>query len=177
MKKSWYVLTGGPATGKTSVLEHLKERGYHVVPEAARTVIDEAWARGQAAEDLRQDEKQFQIDVFRRKQAIEAELDASETIFFDRGLHDTLAYFAYHKFALPPWIKRACQQATYSQVFIFEPLPRHIKDYARVEPESFTVALNKLLRQVYSEAGIDIVSVPFMTIEKRAEFILSHLNS
>jgi predicted ATPase len=175
MKDSWYVLTGGPSTGKTSVLNRLQQAGYHIVPEAARTMIDEALASNQTAGGVRKNERQFQIDVFRRKRAIEAELDTNETIFFDRGLHDTLAYLAYHKFALPSWISQACQKTSYGKVFIFTPLPKHTRDYARIEPESFTPALNKLLSDAYSKAGIKVIEVPVMSIDQRAEFILSQL--
>lgn len=36
-----YVLTGGPGTGKTTLLKELAKRGYQTVPEAARLVIQE----------------------------------------------------------------------------------------------------------------------------------------
>ena len=39
MKK--YVITGGPGIGKTTVIEILSSRGYEIVPEAARIIIEE----------------------------------------------------------------------------------------------------------------------------------------
>ena len=43
---SWYVITGGPSTGKTTLLEELAKRGYKTIPEVARVVIDEGIAAG-----------------------------------------------------------------------------------------------------------------------------------
>jgi predicted ATPase len=34
-----YVLTGGPGTGKTTVLEILSLRGYNIISETAREII------------------------------------------------------------------------------------------------------------------------------------------
>jgi predicted ATPase len=39
--QAWYVITGGPSTGKTTTVTALTQRGYHVVEEAARLVIEE----------------------------------------------------------------------------------------------------------------------------------------
>ena len=36
-----HVITGGPGVGKTTVVEILARRGYAIVPEAARMIIEE----------------------------------------------------------------------------------------------------------------------------------------
>ena len=40
-KSNFYVLTGGPGSGKTSVLQELERRGYICIPEVARPIIKE----------------------------------------------------------------------------------------------------------------------------------------
>ena len=37
--KNYYVLTGGPGTGKTSLINGLSEKGYCCIPEVAREII------------------------------------------------------------------------------------------------------------------------------------------
>lgn len=37
--RSYYVLTGGPGTGKTTLLNELGQQGYITVPEVARDII------------------------------------------------------------------------------------------------------------------------------------------
>jgi predicted ATPase len=89
---NWYVITGGPSTGKTTILNILKSKGHKVFPEIARIVIDEGIAKGLSVEQIRRDEKKFQMKVLKRKQQIEANHQADKLTFFDRGMHDTLAY-------------------------------------------------------------------------------------
>ena len=57
---NWYVLTGAPCSGKTTLIELLQEKGYQTVPELARVYIDEQLANGLTLEELRQDELAFQ---------------------------------------------------------------------------------------------------------------------
>ncbi|GLU45411.1 AAA family ATPase [Allomuricauda sp. NBRC 101325] len=40
----YYVITGGPGVGKTTLLHELKQRGFMVVPEIARELIKEQQA-------------------------------------------------------------------------------------------------------------------------------------
>ncbi len=44
MKK--YVLTGGPSVGKITVIEILAKRGYKILPEVARMIIEEERIKG-----------------------------------------------------------------------------------------------------------------------------------
>ncbi|WP_279157967.1 AAA family ATPase, partial [Parabacteroides goldsteinii] len=41
IKTGLYVITGGPGTGKTSLIEELKIVGYQTVKEVARDIIKE----------------------------------------------------------------------------------------------------------------------------------------
>ena len=35
-----FIISGGPGTGKTSVINKLKEQGYKIIPEAARELLN-----------------------------------------------------------------------------------------------------------------------------------------
>lgn len=41
IKNNFYILTGGPGSGKTSIIETLREIGYDCVPEVGRKIIKE----------------------------------------------------------------------------------------------------------------------------------------
>src|SRR6266568_2379991 len=105
----WYVITGGNSSGKTTLVNELARKGYRTVPEAARTLIDQAAAKGMSAKELRADEKRFHYDVARLKQKLEKELDPNEVIFFDRGMQDTLAYSRYYRYEDDPWTNKLMQ--------------------------------------------------------------------
>lgn len=176
MKNNWYVVTGGPSTGKTTLLSQIKQQGYGVIPEVARSVIDENLAVGVSVAKLRSDEKKFQELVLERKITIEASLNRNTITFFDRGIHDTTAYLMAHNFAVEPWVEAIVDKSSYKKVFLLEPLEKFEKDYARTEDADFAKRLHTLLYDAYSNCGIEVIIVPPLNIKSRVNYILKHLN-
>ena len=43
---NWYVITGAPSSGKSSVIRELENLGYRVVHEVARAYIEEELKKG-----------------------------------------------------------------------------------------------------------------------------------
>ena len=69
----WVIITGGPCSGKSTLLEAFKNDGEICIQEAARTVIDEGLAIGKKIEEIRANEESFQDIVLQRKIQIETE--------------------------------------------------------------------------------------------------------
>lgn len=46
MSDHFFVVTGGPGAGKTSLITELARRGFHTIPESGRAIIREEVARG-----------------------------------------------------------------------------------------------------------------------------------
>ena len=169
---NWYVITGGPSTGKTTLLAELEKLGYKTIPEAARSVIDEAIASGKTVAELRADEHAFQDEVMRKKVTTEAEHTPQELLFFDRGMQDTLAYLRAYDFNLEDWVLEQMQSARYQKVFLLDTLPNFQSDYARTEDKEFSVRLRELLRDAYSEFGMEPIIVPVASPAERAKFVI-----
>ncbi|MFD2101318.1 AAA family ATPase [Flagellimonas iocasae] len=93
----YYVITGGPGVGKTTLLQELKKRGMPVVPEIARELIKEQQAMGGEAIPWKNKklymELMFQSSVESFEQTING-TNGSDPIFFDRGFLDALCYAA-----------------------------------------------------------------------------------
>ncbi len=175
-QNSWYVVTGGPSVGKTTLLAALAAKGYATAGEAARAVIDEGLAAGKTVAEIRADEKAFQEEVVRYKIATEATLPKDVPTFFDRAMHDTIAYLRYYGFGIADWIREACRQSRYATVFLLEPLATYEQDYARVEDADFARKIQDLLYDAYAEDGMQPVRVPAMPSEDRVQFILNHVS-
>ena len=60
---NWYVITGGPGSGKTTVVNQLNMLGYHTTIEHARHFIDTQMITGKTAEEIRKNRKEFQIGI------------------------------------------------------------------------------------------------------------------
>jgi predicted ATPase len=177
MRNNWYVITGGPSSGKTTLLTALESKGYRIFPEMARVVIDEGISRGLSIEQIRKDEKKFQLDVLKRKQEIEARHKPDVLTFFDRGMHDTLAYMRSYNWKIEKALEKEINKSTYRKVFLLDPLPTYEKDYARTEDKEFKSGINHLLCEAYEKAGLDVIHVPFYSPENRVEFVLKRIDT
>lgn len=54
---NWYVITGGPGSGKTTTLNHLNMLGYHTTIEHARHFIDRQMITGKTVKEIRENQK------------------------------------------------------------------------------------------------------------------------
>lgn len=175
MDNQWFVITGGPSSGKTTIIEKLKQKGYLTVPEAARTVIDEGMKDGMSVDEIRKDEKEFQAIVARRKEATEKSLDVHSITFFDRGMHDTAAYLEACEFGIEPWIKQLLNTSRYRQVFLLESLPSYTLDYARTENAIFAQKIHHLLFSAYTKYDMTPIVIKAASPEERVEYIISKI--
>lgn len=172
--RNWYVITGGPSSGKSTVIELLKDDGYTTTHEVARHFIDLQRINGRSTEEIRANQRQFQHKVLNLQIQLERRLDPQEMIFLDRGLPDELAYYEYFK--LPPDEKliEYLASATYKKIFIMDLLPLD-KDYARTEDLDAQKALHQLIIDTYKRRSEPIVMVPVLPPKERVAFILANL--
>ena len=60
---NWYVITGGPGSGKTTTVNLLKERGYITTFEHARHYLDTQRLKGKTIEGVKKRQREFQLGV------------------------------------------------------------------------------------------------------------------
>ncbi len=183
---NWWVLTGGPSAGKTTIINELAARGYRTVSEAARDIIDEGISEGKTLDEVRGDGVEFQTVIFDRKERREEALPTNELIFFDRGSQgDTLAYLAFVFGDQEPMVERdffgretitAIARRRYKGIFILDRLPFE-KDYARSEDDEQAARIHNLLQMAYAMLGYEPINVPVMPVEQRVQFILNHVHA
>ena len=175
MVPNWYVITGGPSSGKTTTVNELSKLGFHTVPEAARLLIDREMDNGKTLEQIRVDELEFQVRVLEMKIEIEGKAPKDKTVFLDRAIPDSIAYYEF-------WgsdskeLEELCKERRYNKIFFLEQLP-YKNDYARVEDEETANRISELLFKAYANLGYEVIRVPAMSIEDRTEFILSHVEN
>ncbi len=174
MGNRWYVITGGPCSGKTTLIQELARRGFRTVPEAARAILAAGRARGETVAQMHADELGFQRTVLAEKIRAEEALPKDSVAFLDRGIHDSAVYFARAGYADDPTLRMALRTASYSKAFLLALLP-YTQDAERVETEAEAEALHTAIRAAYQAAGIPIIEVPVGPVEERADFVLRHL--
>lgn len=171
---NWYVITGGPSSGKTTLVNLLKARGYKTTIEHARHYLDTQRSNGKTVEEVRKNQAVFQLGVLDMQIEQEKELMPEDIVFLDRAIPDALAY--YHFLNLPEDEKllEAMGTISYKKVFILDCLPL-VQDYARGEDEVAQKKIHALLIEVYESLPFPIVHVPVLEPEERLDFILKNI--
>lgn len=175
-----YIFTGTPGSGKTSVIQALKQKGYSVVPEAATDLIIDAqksgvmepWAEPAFIELITLHQKQRQLGAMGKLQFH----DRSPLCTYALGCF--LSRFHDGDFTPPTLLKeidRCLKKGIYQdKVFFFEKLG--FIENTDVRKISYEEALifEEIHFRVYDNIGFDIVIVPKGSIEERCQFILRH---
>jgi predicted ATPase len=170
----WYVITGAPSSGKSTVIDSLSLRGHKTIPEAARVIIDTDRAAGIPTSVTRANEFAFQERALKMKIDTESSLLPTDTVFFDRGIPDTIAYYRLYGWPESMEFTRVMHTSPYRKVFILDRLP-YRSDATRTETEELAARLDSLLEASYRELGIQIERIPVMRHFDRVDLILSKL--
>lgn len=174
MNSNKYVIIGGPCSGKTTTVNELASLGYHIVPEAATLIMEEWTSEGKKIDKLRKDENEFTKLILKRKIENEKKAPKNETVFFDRGIPDAMAYNRFYGAKTSEEIIRLCKNRNYSKVFFLEEVPYKSTD-ERIEDKETAIKLSKHLLEVYKELGYEVVFVPLMNVKERINFILEKI--
>lgn len=174
VNKNWYVITGGPSTGKTTVINLLHKLGYNTTIEHARHYIDTWFNEGHSVEEIRNNKKEFQYGILNMQIEGEASIKDKDLVFLDRAIPDNLAYFKFYKLDYNEKLLNAVKETSYKKIFILDRLP-FTKDYARTENEEDQEKIHQLIIDVYTDLGFPIVFVPILPPSERVKFILNNL--
>ena len=167
-----YIFTGGPGVGKTTLLERLAEKGYEVVPEAARPVIKEQQEKQHPILPWTNFQK-FEEIVLERQLEYEQAMPGAD--FLDRSLIDHLAYALTGGAKLRSDIYDLIKKANYTRVFFLEQLPDYCQDDQRKEDPVKAKIIHDKLYELYDHLGCDIVTVPPVSVDERLDLILNEI--
>ena len=179
MQKKRIVITGGPGTGKSSVIINLETKGFPCLHEVSREITLEAQKQGIEQLFLDQpllfSEKLLEARVNQHLQAKEI---SEEIIFIDRGIPDVVAYMDYFGSEYPKKFMKACEDYKYTKIFLMPPWKEIYKtDNERYESFEQAVLIHDYLKKAYINYGYNPIEVPKLSVEDRSEFILSNLGS
>lgn len=184
MKK--YIITGGPHSGKSSVLRRIEKQGVQVLNETARLIILEDQEKKKLDPSYHllypwEDQSIFCRRCHARQLEREKKL-SGDLVVLDRSIIDNLAYASVAGIELDNRIYRDIENAGYEKrVFLFQLLNSYKTDPQRKDSEEQVKAVHGELYNVYRSLGFEIINVPVfsddkdLNIIKRTEFILGHI--
>ena len=170
-----YIFTGGPCSGKTTLINELKSRGYSVLPEAARTVIAARLAEGKTIQEIVADPLALQHMIIAHQLELQSQAPADEVLFLDRAVPDNIAY--YRKIAGWNWTRqlRGAAAMRYRKIFFLDML-EFAGDLERYETPEEAKQLHEGIRRTYEDQAYEIIDVPVMPVPERVEFVLARLD-
>lgn len=176
-----YAISGAPCSGKSTLIDYMKELGYETIPEASEILIKQE--RGAGSDCLPTNPArniEFQNMVFDKVLELEDEYRDHGTVFCDRSIIDGYAYVLYYdKEPLPIYEK--ISRNRYDKVFILEMLPDYEQTEVRSETREEAKKVDRLIRHAYRKFGYKPIDVPVFAkdkeanIEKRASLILDYI--
>ena len=173
------IITGGPGTGKTSLITALKANGFNCFDEISREITLKYRKKG-INQLFLTDPKLFSEELLkgRIKQYNDSKKIQSKYVFFDRGIPDIIAYLNFKKTRFSDKFLKSIEEHRYDFVFLLEPWEEiYSSDKVRYESFDEVVSIDSYIQTTYKESGYNPIIIPKEEIDSRLNFVLDKLNS
>ena len=171
-----HIITGGPGTGKTSIVNELEKRGWKCYGEVARDVIIQESLVDSDALPFK-NALAFTEKVVKAMKTHLKECRNSAVNFFDRGLPDSAGYLMFDKIDVPEYLNEEINKSDYQKIAFIAPFWEEIyeTDTQRIESADTAKAIADSLRESYAKYGFNLIEIPTGSVDERADFILNRI--
>ncbi|HEY7087618.1 MAG TPA: AAA family ATPase [Tepidisphaeraceae bacterium] len=173
----FFVITGGPGSGKSTLTGALSELGIRHMPEGGRAIIQDQVAIGGSALPWSDRRSFAELMMAWELRSYREALSHSGVVLFDRGIPDVVGYLTLCGLQIPPHMLRAAGSFRYNrQVFIAPPWPEiYVRDEDRKQSFDEAVATYDAMVRVYSEQGYELTPLPKTSVAERARFVMDRI--
>jgi predicted ATPase len=168
------VLTGGPGSGKTTLIEALRRLGLATAPEAGRAIIGEQVAIGGPALPWLDQRLFFEVILAWEMRSYRAAEQTAGPVFFDRGVPDAAGGWAMLGADVPAHVRAAIAAFRYAPlVFLAPPWPEiYTGDTERKQDFAEAQRTYGAMRTAYRDAGYALAELPKAPVPARLRFVL-----
>ncbi|MFI6299633.1 AAA family ATPase [Nonomuraea sp. NPDC050790] len=172
------VLTGGPGSGKSTLIDRLEEAGFSRTEEAGRAIIQDQSAIGGPA--LPWADKDLFAELMLSWELRSHRAAAAQgpgPVFFDRGVVDVVGYLRLEGRPVPEHVHRAALSHRYHRrVFAAPPWPEIFRnDAERRQSAEEARRTYEAVTGAYVDYGYELVTLPKAPVEVRARFLLDNI--
>jgi predicted ATPase len=169
------VITGGPGAGKTTLLLALQARGYTIVDDSARAIIQDRRRRGLRprpnAYEFAHEALRIDIENFVHHTATPGH------VFFDRSILDALCMLDHvtplNEIELSMWLSK---YQYCSKVFVLPPWQAiYANDAERDHTFEHAESVNSTVQEWYRRCRYQLIDVPKVSVAERCTYVLQAL--
>ncbi|MCV2893915.1 AAA family ATPase [Lentibacter sp. XHP0401] len=173
-----FVITGGPGSGKSTLIDALHSKGFASMPEAGRAIIRDQvqiggtalpWAdRAMFAELM----LGWELRSWHEASALEG------PVLMDRGVADVVGYLTLCSLPVPDHVEAAAKKYRYNSTVFITPYWEAIfcQDAERKQDREEAEATDRVMADTYARFGYQLVELPKVSVEERVAFVVDHLN-
>jgi predicted ATPase len=173
----FFVITGGPGSGKSTLIDALAARGSARTIEAGRAIIQEQVRSGGSALPW-SDPRAFAELMFERElRSYARAVEHDGIVFFDRGVPDVVGYLRLMDLPVPASMDVVVRTHPYnSKVFVAPPWPAiFAQDAERKQTPEEADRTYRALVGTYADYGYELVELPRVGVDERVAFVLSEV--
>lgn len=172
-RDNFIVITGGPGSGKSTLIDALAVSGLQQMPEAGRPIIQDQMAIGGSALPWADRSAFAELMLgWELRSWREASAHSGITLF-DRGVPDVIGYLTLSRLPVPQHVRKAAERFRYNRrVFIAPPWQAIFgQNTERRQTWAEAEATYHAMVDVYSALDYELVDLPLATIEDRVRFV------
>lgn len=172
--QNFFVITGGPCSGKTTLVHALKKEGYGGIEEVARPLLRKEKNGKDNLVAYKNSLPFLEVELQKSLANYErAQQENKAVTFFDRGIPDIIAYARLCNVPISILLHQAALINRYNKTVFIAPPWRAIycTDPERTESYEESVRIFHTITEVYKEYGYTLVELPQSTIQERVQFV------
>ncbi|HTV67446.1 MAG TPA: AAA family ATPase [Rhizobiaceae bacterium] len=172
----FFIITGGPGAGKTTLIKALAKAGHRTMPEAGRAIIA---ARNKVDAPLTDPRLYAELMLLWEIRSHGAAMKGQGPVFFDRGVPELAGFLPMMGKPSPDHFERAAEIWTYNRsVFVAPPWEGiYVQDNERRQSWEEAVRTFEFCVETYERLGYEPVLLPLASVEERMRFVLERTGS